>query len=37
VKAYYGLAGCGILLPSSSDERPDPKMLEWHRETIFRG
>ena len=36
-KAYYALDGSKILVPRSRDERPDPAMLEWHRDVVFKG
>jgi len=34
---YYPLAGQEIALPARSDERPDPRALEWHAGNVFRG
>ena len=36
-KAYYALQGTKILLPSAPEEQPDAAMLEWHRDTLFKG
>ncbi len=34
---YYALHGTQILVPSRSDQRPDPRALAWHNENRFRG
>lgn len=36
-KTYYHLHGQSIHLPMPNDERPAPKLLEWHNEHIFLG
>ena len=36
-RVYYEYDGLEIKVPDAVDERPDPAMLEWHRETVFKG
>ena len=33
---YYDMAGREIRLPERADERPDPELLEWHRDVVFK-
>ena len=35
-RAYYALEGRRILLPRDEADRPDPELLEWHSEVVFR-
>ena len=32
---YYAMQGSKISLPSRPEERPDPRALEWHADTVF--
>jgi putative restriction endonuclease len=34
---YRRYAGQQLWVPASADDRPDPKLLEWHADTVFRG
>jgi len=34
---YYAFHGQSIHIPKNADYRPDPGILSWHNETIFRG
>jgi putative restriction endonuclease len=34
---YYPLEGREILVPQSPDLRPEPQLLEWHGDVVFRG
>jgi putative restriction endonuclease len=36
-RTYYPLHGTEINTPSSVALRPDPKLLTWHNERVFRG
>lgn len=36
-RTYYALDGHQILLPRVVEDRPDPELLEWHGDVIFRG
>ena len=36
-RVYYELEGTRIAMPSKLDERPDPDLLEWHGDVVFRG
>lgn len=36
-RSYYPLHGRPLRLPSDAADRPDPELLAWHRETLFRG
>ncbi len=33
---YYDMAGREIRLPEQADDRPDPDLLEWHRDVVFK-
>ena len=33
---YYPLEGQVIALPKGAHERPDPRALEWHADSVFR-
>jgi putative restriction endonuclease len=35
--AYYPLDGLTIRAPADSSDRPDPRLLEWHGDEVFRG
>lgn len=35
-RVYYALEGRQVRLPRGDDERPDPALLEWHCEEVFR-
>lgn len=34
---YYPMDGHGIHIPASPADRPDPALLEWHGDEVFRG
>jgi putative restriction endonuclease len=34
---YLRYAGQRLWVPDSVEDRPDPKLLEWHADTVFRG
>ncbi len=36
-RAYYAFHGHRIQLPAVPGARPDPALLTWHNENIFRG
>ncbi len=36
-KTYYPLHGSKISIPKMAQLRPDPQLLEWHNEHVFRG
>jgi putative restriction endonuclease len=36
-RSYYGFDQKEIRLPSRRQERPDPKILEWHNDRVFLG
>lgn len=36
-RSYYPLHGNTISVPQAIDERPDPALLAWHNEQVFRG
>jgi putative restriction endonuclease len=36
-RSYYGLDGTEVVVPSCETLRPHKELLEWHRQTIFRG
>lgn len=36
-RVYYELEGRRIAVPANPDDRPDPGLLEWHGDSIFRG
>lgn len=36
-RVYYALEGRRITVPGSEHERPDPELLEWHGDVVFRG
>lgn len=36
-RSYYALDGARIALPGDPNLRPEPDLLEWHREEVFRG
>jgi hypothetical protein len=36
-KYYLSMSGAEIFLPSRTEDRPDGDLLEWHRDTVFRG
>jgi len=35
-RAYYELEGREIVVPDQGDQRPDPALLEWHGDVVFR-
>ncbi len=36
-RAYYALEGVAVRTPSEEAQRPDPSLLEWHYDEVFRG
>jgi len=36
-KEYYAMYGSTLGLPESLSFRPDPKLLQWHNESVFLG
>jgi putative restriction endonuclease len=36
-REYYALEGRRITVPSKADDRPNPELLEWHGDVVFRG
>jgi putative restriction endonuclease len=36
-RAYYELEGRQITTPARPEQRPDPQLLEWHGDVVFRG
>ena len=36
-RSYYPLHGRLISVPQAAEERPDPALLRWHNEVVFRG
>jgi putative restriction endonuclease len=34
---YRKFADRGLWVPSSTEDRPDPKLLEWHGDEVFLG
>jgi len=36
-KTYYALDGQGVQLPVGAADRPDPELLAWHGEKVYRG
>jgi len=36
-KYYLSMSGAEIFFPSRTEHRPDGDLLEWHRDTVFRG
>jgi putative restriction endonuclease len=36
-KYYLSMSGAEIFLPSRMEDRPKAEVLEWHRDTVFRG
>lgn len=36
-KTYYALSGRRVQLPNAAADRPDPDLLAWHGEEVYRG
>lgn len=36
-RTYYELDGQRVLLPSATVDRPEPQLLEWHGDVVYRG
>ena len=36
-RTYYALDGRRVLMPQTEGDRPDPELLEWHGEVVYRG
>lgn len=36
-RTYYALDGHRVVMPQTAGDRPDPELLEWHGDVVFRG
>jgi putative restriction endonuclease len=36
-RTYYALDGRRVLLPHAAEDRPEPELLEWHGDVVYRG